>query len=96
MIREITKVIFAVLQNPKFIALAKNISNILVVEDESHIAFFLSKTRSEDSQIIQYLRQLIPSAVILTDEHGKPFLNIALTPELVSKVEGEVNIGREQ
>jgi len=95
-IREITKVIFAVLQNPKFIALAKNINNILVVEDESHIAFFLSKTRSEDSQIIQNLRQLIPLAVILTDERGRPFLNITLTPELVEKVEGEVNIGREQ
>jgi len=92
MFKEITKIILAVLQNPKFIALAKNISNIQVVESETHIAFFLSKVKGEDSQIIQNLKLLIPEAVILTTEDGRPFLNITVTPEVVEKLEGEPHV----
>lgn len=93
MIKEITKVIFAVIQNPKFIELAKNIRNIQVVESDTHIAFFLSKLRTENSEIIQSLKQLIPQSVILTTDDGKPFLNITLTEELINKLEGEAQIG---
>jgi len=94
MFKEITKLIFAVIQNPKFIELAKNISSVQVVENETHIAFFLSKIKSEDSQIILNLKELMPEAVILTTNDGKPLLNITLTPQLISMVEGEPHGGK--
>lgn len=93
MFKEITRLVFAVIQNPKFIELAKNISSVQVVESNTHIAFFLSKVKSEDLQIVQSLKELIPEAVILTTNDGKPFLNITLTPELANRVEAEVHGG---
>lgn len=97
MIGEITKIVLNVLRSPKMISLAKNIGSIQVMETETHIMFFLSKIRSEDSQIILDLKQLIPEAVILTTRDGKPFLSIFVEPKMVEYVEREAStLGGEQ
>jgi len=93
MLSKIIKIVTAVIQNPKFIEIAKNVNTVQVLETDTHIAFLLCKNNSQNTGIIHALKQMIPEAMIFTAEDGKPFLNIQIEKAEVEQALEEANYG---